>query len=168
MNTLAYRVRDAVRKDAHVVGEMWRELMQLHATLDPRFRVSDAGETLYRRHTEEMIRSRDGKVLLAEIVDTNYPIGFLLAEIHARPLLPESGDYGLISDVFVRERWRRQGVGRALFEAAMHWFRTRAVRSVQLYVSEANPGALAFWHAVGMRPYLRVLQQDLFTPEDIV
>lgn len=160
-----FRVREARRHDVDAIGTMWRELMRLHVVLDPRFAVSPEGEKLYRRHIEEMLRSRDGRVLVAETIGATdgatEPVGYLLGEIHARSPLVSGGQYGLLSDIFVWEVWRKQGVGKALFTEIRRWFKDRKVGTMQLYVATANPEAFAFWQSVGMHPFMQVLQLDL-------
>ena len=155
------RIREARRQESELIAGMWQELMRLHEKLDARFAVSDEGRNLYKRHIEEMIRSREGRVLVAEAISAGPPVGFVLLEIHARSPLAAGGAYGLISDIYVSADWRRQGAGRALIEEALHWFTERKVGSIQLYVAVANPEALAFWQSVGMRPYMHVLQSDV-------
>lgn len=156
-----FHLRDARPADAPIIAAMWRELMALHAALDPRFTVAADGETVYRRHIEEMIHSRDGRVLIAEATETGEAVGYMLGEIHHRSPLAAVEVYGLISDVFVAAAWRQRGIGRALFEEIRRWFTDRRVPAIQLYVAVENPEALAFWQAVGMRPYMHVLQMDL-------
>lgn len=162
-----FRVRDARRTESGFLAGMWRELMRLHSELDTRFTVSAEGENLYKRHLDEMIRSREGRVLVAEANSTGLPVGFLLLEIHARSPLASGGAYGLISDIYVSPEWRRQGVGRALVADAVRWFTERKVGSIQLYVAVANPEALTFWQSVGMSTYMQVLQMDVAKTEPV-
>jgi len=156
-----FSIREARRQESGAIASLWRELMRLHGELDPRFVVSFEGENLYKRHLEEMIRSREGRVFVAEASDTGQIVGFLLAEIHSRSPLASGGSYGLISDLYVQADSRRHGIGRALVSEAVDWFTERKVNTIQLYVAVANPEAFAFWQAVGMRAYMHVLQRDL-------
>jgi GNAT superfamily N-acetyltransferase len=54
-----------------------------------------------------------------------------------------------LEDVYVEERARRLGLGRALGEAALDRARERGCRRVQLDVNEANPEALALYEELG-------------------
>ena len=54
-----------------------------------------------------------------------------------------------LEDVYVEERARRLGLGRALGEAALDRARERGCRRVQLDVNEANPEALALYEDLG-------------------
>jgi GNAT superfamily N-acetyltransferase len=160
-----FYVRDARRSDVETIVAMWRELMTLHGALDPRFAIAPDGENIYKRHIEEMLRSRDGRVLLAEAIESGEAVGYMQGELLPRSGIAPPGLYGLISDVFVRDNWRQRGVGRALFVEMRRWFVERKVQTMQLYVAAANPDAQAFWESVGMRPYMVVLQQELSPPD---
>ncbi len=54
-----------------------------------------------------------------------------------------------LEDLYVRERERRHGLGRALVEAAMDRARARGCRRIELDVQEDNAGALAFYESLG-------------------
>jgi ribosomal protein S18 acetylase RimI-like enzyme len=52
-------------------------------------------------------------------------------------------------DLYVSDRARRAGLGRALVEAACDHARERGCRRIQLDVNEANPGAVALYESLG-------------------
>ena len=54
-----------------------------------------------------------------------------------------------LEDLYVRERSRRDGLGRALVTAAVERARARGCRRVELDVQENNEGALAFYAVLG-------------------
>jgi len=55
----------------------------------------------------------------------------------------------LLEDLFVRERARGAGLGRALVEAALDRARERGCRRIELDVNEANPAARALYESLG-------------------
>lgn len=153
-------VRDARMADRYAIGALWRELMTMHRALDPRFVIAPEGEERYIRHVHDMMRTRNARVLVAEATALKTPVGFLMGELQSRPPMALPGLYGFVSDIYVAEAWRRSGVGRALVQEMMHWFRLRKAQAIELYVAEANPEALAFWEAMGLRPFLRLMHHD--------
>jgi GNAT superfamily N-acetyltransferase len=66
-----------------------------------------------------------------------------------------------IEDVFVRERARRSGLGRALVEAAIERARARGCARVELDVDEVNLGALALYHSLGFAGDLKAEGRSL-------
>src|SRR5688572_23273507 len=59
--------------------------------------------------------------------------------------------YALISTVYVEPGVRRQGVLRALMDAAIAWSRERGLTEMRLQNAIDNPVALAAWEALGFR-----------------
>ena len=157
----SFRIRDARGGDREAVGALWLELMAYHRALDPRFTIAPDGEQRYIRHAVDMMRSRDGRVLVAESIDGGRVVGYIMGEIQVRPPIALPGRYGFISDICVEAAWRRQGVGRALFEEMYRWFVARKASAIELYIAVANPAATRFWEAMGLSPFLTLLHRDL-------
>jgi ribosomal protein S18 acetylase RimI-like enzyme len=156
-----FRIREARHADRTVIVALWRELMDLHRALDTRFVIAPDGEQKYSRHIVEMIRSRDARVLVAEEVQTSRVIAYIMGEIQVRPPLALPGVYGFVSDIYVTAEWRQHGVGKTLVTQLKRWFIARKAVAIELTVSEVNPAAIAFWQAMGLMPFLRLMHMDL-------
>jgi ribosomal protein S18 acetylase RimI-like enzyme len=156
-----FQVREARHSDRVAIGRLWHELMEYHRALDPRFVVAPDGEQKYVRHVQEMIRSRDARVLVAEETSTLTIVGYVIGEIQHRPPMALPGIYGFVSDIYVTAAWRQHGVGRALVEELKRWFISRKAGAMELYIADANPTAVEFWQAMGMKPFLRLMHTDL-------
>jgi ribosomal protein S18 acetylase RimI-like enzyme len=156
-----FRVRDARGGDQEAIGALWRQLMDHHRSLDSRFTVAQDGEKKYIRHALEMMRSTNARVLVAEYIETGEVVAYIMGELQSRPPIALPGLYGFISDICVQVTWRNQGVGRALFQELRRWFVTRKAIAIELYIAESNPAALAFWAEMGMKPFLKLLHEDL-------
>lgn len=156
-----FHIRNARQADRFAIAELWRELMRLHQTLDARFTLAVDAQQKYARHVQETMRTRDGIVLVAETLETEELAGFILGEVQSRPPKTAPGLYGFISDVYVCEEWRERGVGSALFEEMRLRCVARKATAIELYVAENNPTALAFWQAMGMTPFLKLVHLDL-------
>lgn len=156
-----FRIRDARSGDREAIGLLWRELMAYHRSLDSRFTIAPDGEQKYMRHAQEMMRSRNARVLVAEEINTGEIVAYLMGELQSRPPIAMPGTYGFISDICVHSAWRHCGVGRALFEEIKRWFIDRKATAIELYIAEANPTAAAFWQAMGLDSFLKLMHLDL-------
>ena len=58
-----------------------------------------------------------------------------------------------IDDICVDEKARGQGVGKALFEHILDFARKNGCYNVTLNVWTCNPGAMAFYEKLGLKPY---------------
>jgi GNAT superfamily N-acetyltransferase len=75
------------------------------------------------------------------------------------PLRPDAVTAVLESMRVAPER-RRQGLGRALFEAFQAWARERGANEMTVQAYAQNASALAFYQAHGFRPFLVTLARS--------
>lgn len=154
----SYFVRPAQRSDSEAIGWLWEELMNHHRLMDKRFTTEEGSRQRYVRHTQEMIRSRDSRVLVAE-TDSEI-IGYLMGELQHRLPIALPGLYGFISDLYVRQEYRRRGIGRALYSGIYSWFIDKGIVAIELYAAECNPESFQFWRSMGLEPFLRLMHLD--------
>lgn len=137
-------VRDATEQDAAAIAALSAELSGVLRTVG-NFVAASLDEATVRR--EGFGPSPAFGVLLAEC--DGEPAGYLL---HAPGFDPDLGGRVLtVVDLFVRDRFRRRGVGRALMEAAAGCARARGLAALAWWVREANPRAIAFYERLGAR-----------------
>jgi GNAT superfamily N-acetyltransferase len=77
------------------------------------------------------------------------------------PAIVQPHHVGWIEDCYVPPHVRRQGVGRALVQAALTWLRIQNVKRVELAVSAANRGGLAFWEKQSFSPSRLLMSKEI-------
>ncbi|MGF1510681.1 MAG: GNAT family N-acetyltransferase [Myxococcota bacterium] len=145
-------VRTATEADAADIVPLWRELMELHAEVDPRFDLTERAEDRFLNYLELARNRDDHRVRVA--VEGGCIVGFTVACV-----LPNSPIYarrwvGYINDLAVHHRCRGRGVGRRLVSDAVVWLRTAGAESIEVYVAMANDDARRFWRKMGAEDYL--------------
>jgi ribosomal protein S18 acetylase RimI-like enzyme len=156
---LPYIIREARRHEGPAVTALWKEMMDLHGTLDSRFRFESGASREFERHFAATIRSRDARILVAD--SGNLVVGYILGEIHDRKALYPEGKYGFISDICVTGASRNQGIGRGLVDGLMLWFKNRGITAVELFAADRNPESMAFWRSMGFVDFLRLMRTEL-------
>src|SRR5579884_3086445 len=66
-------------------------------------------------------------------------------------LCPHVPRRAYFSAAWIDPRFRRQGYGRKLMDAAIAWARAHGSDHLKLWVDDANPGAAAFYRALGFK-----------------
>lgn len=155
----APRVRPAGPDDLGTLTAFWIEVTRHHEPLDPLFRLRPGAEAEVRELLRAWLRDPDARAFLAEAGDE--ALGMSCARIDRAPPILEEVERGEITDLYVREPWRRSGVGRALVDAALGWVASRGARRVEVRVADGNAGARAFWRALGFGAHVEVLQRRL-------
>ncbi len=154
-------IREADAGDREQIGLLWLYLMRDHRAMDPRFQIAGTDTEQYERHVGDTMRSKNGRVIVAQDVATSEVVAYILGEVQVRPTISVPGTYGFVSDLYVSQEWRRGGIGRALFDELKRWFLERGVLAIELYVSNSNPEATAFWKEIGLTPFLQLLHMDI-------
>jgi len=163
-------IREAGERDVERLASLYEEFLEgvfrADADITPNPRL-DLVRTLSR-----LMRRRDAVVLAAEMdgeiigfarVDfrrgTDRPLTlrqrireFFTRRRSAIPML--FADHGYLAHLFVREDFRRRGVGRALVEASAEWAKGRGGTSLDLNVLATNDAATAFYRKLGMSELL--------------
>jgi ribosomal protein S18 acetylase RimI-like enzyme len=141
---------------------LWREMMDFHARVEPRFRPAPppTGEQAWEKYVRgNILGSDDWCVFVAEA--GGRLVGQIMGNLREQIPVFEPGRYGYVTDVVVDPASRRSGVGRALFEALREWMRKRGAPHVQLQVAHNNPASQAFWREMGCTDFMHTLWYDL-------
>jgi ribosomal protein S18 acetylase RimI-like enzyme len=81
--------------------------------------------------------------------DGEIAIGFCCGQIFKS--MCYSSYYGEITELFVEEKYRRQGVAKSLMEFLESMFISRKIKSFQLFTDEDNKTAQVFYEALGYK-----------------
>lgn len=144
------QVRKVLPGDIPAVVAIWREFMTMLADTNPDYWDGRRGAAAFSAHLEAVLSSTDA---LAAVAETDGHIaGFALARVEA---LPEWFDtrIGLIRYLAVSPDARGLGVGKALFDAVVQWFRSQDIERVELYVLDGLP-ASGFWDRMGFKRFM--------------
>ncbi len=96
-------------------------------------------------------------VLMAE--DEGVLAGF--ASLRLIPQIESDAPHAELSDLFVDERSRRRGIGRALMAFAERLARERGSPRIVLVTGFDNPGAQAFYRRIGFEDHGLQMTKDL-------
>lgn len=146
-------IRRATVADLPAIVARWIELMAAHAPIDDAlYATAEHGPGTYRAFVRRHMGKTSSIVLVAESAGDVH--GYLLGGKGRRGPTYAIGEVGMIFDLAVSPDARRNGIGRALVDAALEWFDARGLSHVQVNFSMSNPSAAQFWPALGFEPFL--------------
>ena len=151
-------IRKAKPSDLFYVVELWKELMDFHRNLDPFFIRSKDGSDNFLKWVEKQMEIEDAELFVADV--SGKIIGYSKIQISEYPPVFEKKQYGMISDVVVAKKYRRQGIGKALFDESKKWFTGKGISRIELRVANVNPVAQGFWEKMGFKSYMTTMYKE--------
>jgi GNAT superfamily N-acetyltransferase len=159
----AFRIRDGKLPDDAATAQAFIMGLQLfEKAMEDDRRVDATVAVEFFAVLSSRVAEREGRIFIAE--DANgAPLGWAACfvdenEIYVEPALRR---YGYISELFVIESARGQGIGRALIAKCEEHFRALKLRLMMIGVLSKNTNARRSYLAAGFRPYSEMLQKAL-------
>ena len=155
-------IRPGTEADVPEMLRLWREMMDFHARVEPRFRPlpQPEGEGAWEKYLREDILGNSAWCVFVADADGSL-VGHIMGTVRDRVPVFEPERYGYVTDIVVDPEARRSGIGRALFAALQDWFQAHGVSVLELQVAHHNPASQAFWRAMGCTDYMDVMWFDL-------
>ncbi len=123
-----------------------------------------AGLDIIDEFLPEMFRrcaQSEGKVLVAEVDGDIAGFVTVLTKVSSGELQDGDQEYGLISDLIVRETYRRQGLGQQLLDAAEEYAKSKHVSCMRIGLLAGNIAAEELYATNGYRTLFAELEKDL-------
>ena len=152
-------VRRAERRDLDRIAALWTAITHHHSSLDLLFTQRPHSDDALRELIAELHADRDAAIFVFDVAG-DLP-GMCIVRIDRAPPILEETERAEITDIAVREGFRRQGIARDLVETALDWVRLAGVARVEVQVAVGNPEGQAFWRAMGFGDLLDVLHRRL-------
>jgi ribosomal protein S18 acetylase RimI-like enzyme len=140
----AFIIRPARPEDLEPLVVLLQELFQIEKDFIP-------NPTLQRNGLKQLLNEDRAIILIAE------SCGEVAGMCTVQTLIStaEGGPAGVLEDMIVTARLRRQGIGRTLIEVAEKWAKEHGLTRLQLLAESDNEAALSFyertgWHKTGL------------------
>ena len=137
------------------------ELQDFERALDGRM---PPGESIVDSYVPQMMlrcKESNGRVLVAEVEGQVAGFATILTKVSSGELADGDVEYGLISDLVVAPKFRRQGLGQELIEACEDFARSKNVAWLRIGVLEENRGAVDLYQANGFSVLFSEMEKDL-------
>ena len=154
-------VRRAGEKDLAGINALLSQVLEVHAAGRPD--IFRAGTRKYVDDELLALFEDEAHPVFVAVDDEGRVLGHAFCELQdhrgSNSWQPILSLY--IDDICVDEKSRGQHVGTALYQHVIGFARERGCHNVTLNVWECNPGARAFYDAMGMTPLKTCLEQVL-------
>lgn len=146
--------KESVEEVLRLCTKLWRE----HQGIDPNFTLHPDIQNTQRRWLREAVSSRDALVLIVKEGERLVATGTATVS-KSKIFWPER--YGYIRDVYVEEDYRGRGVGSALTENLIEWFKHKEVTWIELVALTKNAAANIFWQECGFTSIFNIYRRNI-------
>ena len=147
-------IRKIRKSDLPQVMGIFQEFVQYHENWDAIFEKVEAaaemwGDYVFTTHSQD----EKCTALVAEL--EGQIVGYCLGFITEKPPIYRSKHIGEVANIGVKEGFKRQGIGEALFNAMMAWFISNQVEHIEIEAATDNPQSVKFWGKMGGREFIK-------------
>lgn len=149
------------RTDMVQVRECLIELQNHEQCIDPRM---PSGESIVDAYMPEMLARCDecvGKILVAEVDNKIAGYITILTKVRSEELAAGDFEFGLVTDIVVLKKFRNNGLGKELLEAAEAYARACKVKWLRIGALDNNQAARTLYASMGFSGLYVELEKDL-------
>lgn len=150
--TQKVQIRKATRKDLPILLELATELFAYHANglHNKNYLPAKNAAALRKKHYIEMLnKPKERAFFIAEI--NHAPIGMIIAAIEEIPPVYIEHKRGSIREFYVREAYRKLGIGKKLMQTATKWLREKKLKTIGLQCWYANTPSRNAYEKMGFK-----------------
>ncbi len=153
--------RKAKLSDVPVINMLGNSLVDYHVkiyTKDDAYynRKKKNADTVWKKFVTQQIKSKKGLVLIA--YHQEKPVGYCLSLIKKNIPIFEIKEYGYISDLYVKNAYRRKGIGKKLIDESKKFFKKQKIKYLELTTNHNNYESIKFYQKYGFKEYSKHLR----------
>jgi ribosomal protein S18 acetylase RimI-like enzyme len=156
------KIEEAKKKDINSILQLTAGLSDYHKKIDPKYYKS--GKERKERDKKRLIeyfskKRKNRKILVARV--KNKVVGFLIGGIEKSHLYCKENKIGVIHRAYIKENFRRKGIGKLLVEELLNWFGKRKIKFFEVEVDSRNKIGIRAYKKYGFFEFHKRMRLDL-------
>ena len=153
------KIREALAGDYAGISGLVLEVHRLHLENRPDVYL-DTDTPLSEERFEELLHDENAKIFAAENTESGELLAYCIFEIMVVDdnQIQVPSEFAYVSDFCVKSGYRKNGIGRILFEHMKDYVKSEGISSLQLTAWEFNQSAIQFYESMGMTTRNRTME----------
>lgn len=156
---MVVRVRKLQEDDIDGICALWQQFATLREGLTRSRILNDDAADYFFGYATGLLSRKDTLTLVAD--DGGTVVGYLIAQKQRRPPIYHHTQVAYLSDSFVAESHRGQGILRQFMGEMHKWCKAEGITAVDVQIFEGNEDAKQVFRHLGFTPYRVVLRQEI-------
>ena len=161
MSKLSFSIRPATIGDYEQLCSVWEVGDALHREALPHIFRESGEPPMDRANVQALIAGPSSTIIVADAGGEIIGVITILEKLVTASAIKVPRRYVEIDNMAVKQLAQRQGVGRALIDAAADWARGRGVTRLELNVYEFNEAAAALYRGAGFSTQNRRMTRQI-------
>ena len=151
--------------DVDGICELWKEFAVLREGITSAKILNDDAADYFFGYATGLLERKDTLTLVAQ--DGKPLVGYLIATKQRRPPIYHHTRVAYLSDSFVTESYRGQGILKRFMGELNKWCLAEGITAVDVQLFQGNKDALEVYRKLGFRDYRVVLRSEVVpAPKD--
>jgi ribosomal protein S18 acetylase RimI-like enzyme len=153
------KIEEAKRKDLNSIVKLGMALAEYHRKFDEYYKSGKERKKEFKKLLLKKSGKRNFKVLVAK--DKNKILAYGIASIEKPALYAKPKKIGKLTNLYVKERYRKRGIGKQIFDEFLEWFKSRDIKHIELSVDARNQIAISAYKKYGFFEFQKKMRLDL-------
>lgn len=161
---MAARIRKLKEDDVDGICGLWKEFAALREGFTKAKILNDDAADYFFGYATGLLQRKDTLTLVAE--DAGGLVGYLIATKQRKPPIYHHTRVAYLSDTYVRESHRGQGILRRFLDELTAWCKQEGLTAIDVQLFQGNEEAVEVYHRLGFHDYRLLLRHEV-TPAPI-
>lgn len=151
-------IRKAVEGDINAIVRLHMYFLATLQSVDPgRYVANDKLQHEFERKIKKYIT--DSRICVVVWEDGGGVAGYGIGRTKKYPLIVREKEYGELHEIAVGKESQRRGIGTAIANALIEFFRKRGIHSIEFIVDSKNTGSIETWEKIGFKEELKIMKK---------
>lgn len=159
---VAVRIRKLAEDDIDGICALWKEFARLREGMIQSKILNEDAADYFFGYATGLLQRKDTLTLVAE--ENKELVGYVIASKQRRPPIYRHTKVAYLSDAFVSESHRGQGILKQFMAELRKWSTNEGITAIDVQLFETNSDAQAIYKKLGFTDYRVVFRQELSEP----